>query len=271
MKAIPAYFPSDLPSELSGTFTFPVWGTMKSLLLVDDEPVLSVELQKALQKSRFHVELVEDVTSAQHLIEKAHFDLLIVDLNLKADKSTPAHPANGTGLVRELRAAGINVPILMHSALTDDFHQMASLDAGADEYIVKRSASFRLLLARIQAHFRRDERHLNPKNSANRWVGTKDFRLDREERKLSVGHVSIELTLRETKVMDILAANPSKIFSCEEILTKVWGKDIRRSQTALESVLYRLRSKFRQHQVQDLIENVRDQGYRLAVSNMTHQ
>lgn len=240
---------------------------MRSLLLVDDEPVLSAELQKALQKSRFHVELVEDVASAQQLIEKNHFDLMIVDLNLKADKSTPAHPANGTGLVREIRASGINVPILMHSALTDDFHQMASLDAGADEYIVKRSASFRVLLARIQAHFRRDERLLSPKTYQGRWAGTRDFRLDREERKLSVGHVSIELTHRETGVLEMLSTNPSKTFSCEEILNKVWGSDIRRSRTALESVLYRLRAKFRHAQIQDLIENVRDQGYKLAVPN----
>ncbi|WP_158792090.1 response regulator transcription factor [Granulicella sp. L60] len=242
---------------------------MKSLLLVDDEPVISAELQKALQKSRYHVELVEDVASAQRLVETSNFDLIIVELNLKEDADTPAHPANGAGLVRQFRAAGINVPILIHSALSDDFVQMASLDAGADEYIVKRSASFRVLLARIQAHFRRDERLLHPRPSHNRWVGTRDFRLDREERKLSVGHVSIELNVRETKVMDMLTSNPLKVFSGEEIMKKVWGSDIRRSSATLESLLYRLRLKFKEHQIQDLIENVRDEGYRLAVSSVT--
>ncbi|WP_263357712.1 response regulator transcription factor [Acidicapsa ligni] len=242
---------------------------MKSLLLVDDEPVISVELQKALQKSRYHVELAEDVVSAQRLVETGHFDLIIIELNVKEDSETPAHPANGSGLVRQFRAAGVNVPILIHSSLSDDFVQMASLDAGADEYIVKRSASFRVLLARIQAHFRRDERLLLPKSSHTRWVGTRDFRLDREERKLSVGHVSIELNVRETKVMDMFTSNPLKVFSNDEILKKVWGNDIRRSQATLESLLYRLRMKFKEHQVQDLIENVRDQGYRLAVSSVT--
>jgi DNA-binding response OmpR family regulator len=244
---------------------------MKSLLLVDDESVISVQLQKALQDSRYHVELVEDVASAQRLVlaEKSHFDLIIIELNVKEEPGAPAHPANGAGLVRQLRAAGINVPILIHSSLSDDFVQMASLDAGADEYIVKRSASFRVLLARIQAHFRRDERLLHPKPSHNRWIGTRDFRLDREERKLSVGHVSIELNVRETKVMDMLTSNPLKIFSGEEIIQKVWGNDIRRSTATLESLLYRLRLKFKEHQVQDLIENVRDQGYRLAVSSVT--
>lgn len=242
---------------------------MKSLLLVDDESVISVELQKALQKSGYHVELVEDVASAQRIVEKSRFDLIILELNVKEEPDTPANPANGAGLVRQLRAAGINVPILVHSSLSDDFVQMASLDAGADEYIVKRSASFRVLLARIQAHFRRDERLLHPRASRNRWVGTRDFRLDREERKLSVGHVSIELNMRETKVMDMFTSNPLKVFSNEEIVSKVWGKDVRRSASTVESLLYRLRIKFKEHNIQDLIETVRDQGYRLAVSTVT--
>ncbi len=246
---------------------------MKSLLLVDDEPEISVELQKALQKSRYHVELVHDVASAERLIEKTHFDLIIVELNIKANAETsePAHPANGSGLVRELRAGGITAPILIHSTLSDDFVQMASLDAGADEYIVKRSASFRVLLARIQAQLRRDERLLQPRSVAMRWIGTRDFRLDREERKLSVGHLSIDLSVREVKVMDVLTSNPAKIFTTEELLVKVWGQDIRRSPTALESLLYRLRMKFKANQIQDLVENVRDEGYRIAVSTVIQQ
>jgi DNA-binding response OmpR family regulator len=237
---------------------------MKSLLLVDDEPLISAELQKALQKSRFHVERAEDVESAQRMVEKTHFDLMIVDLNLKAEKDGQPHPENGTGLVREFRAAGINVPILMHSALTGDYHEMASLDAGADEYIVKKSYSFRVLLTRIQAHFRRDERLLGPKPSATRFAGTSYFKIDREERKLAVENKSIDLTVRETRVMEMLTASPTRVFTCDEILNKIWGNDIRRSQTALESVVYRLRQKFQENKVQDLVENVRGQGYKLA-------
>jgi DNA-binding response OmpR family regulator len=241
---------------------------MKSLLLVDDEPLISVELQKALQKAGFLVDHAEDVEAAKEMVERTHFDLMIVDLNLKAEKNSQPHPENGTGLVREFRAAGVNVPILMHTALTGDYHEMASLDAGADEYIVKKSYSFRVLLTRIQAHFRRDERLLGTKPSSTRFAGAGHFKLDREERRLAVGHRSIELTVREMKVMDMLTASPTKVFTTDEILMKVWGADIRRSQTALESILHRLRQKFQEHKVQDLIENVRGKGYRLAVPSV---
>jgi DNA-binding response OmpR family regulator len=238
---------------------------MKSLLLVDDEPLISVELQNSLQKAGFHVERAEDVESAKAMVDKTHFDLMIIDLNLKAERSGQPHPENGTGLVQELRAGGINVPILMHSALTGDYHEMASLNAGADVYVIKKSYSFRVLLTRIHAHFRRDERLLNTRPSATRFAGTNHLKLDREERRLAVGHRSIELTVREMKVMDILIASPTKVFTSDEILTKVWGADIRRSRTALEGILHRLRQKFQEHKVQDLIENIRGKGYRLAV------
>jgi DNA-binding response OmpR family regulator len=264
-----------IPDALSALFlkvcdnqSLPVWGLMKSLLLVDDEPLISVELQKALQKAGFHVERAEDVETAKETVGKTHFDLMIVDLNLKAEQNGQPHPENGTGLVRELRAEGINVPILMHSALTGDYHEMASLDAGADEFIVKKSYSFRVLLTRIQAHFRRDERLLGTKPSTTRFAGTNHFKLDREQRMLAVGHQSFELTVREMKVMDMLTASPTKVFTCDEILAKVWGADIRRSPTALESVLHRLRQKFQENQVQDLIENIRGKGYRLAVPSV---
>lgn len=244
--------------------SLPVWGPMKALLLVDDEPLVSSELQKALQKYRFHVECAEDVESAKHMVEKTHFDLMIVDLNLKAKKDGLPNPENGAGLVREFRAAGINVPILMHSALTGDYHEMASIDAGADAYIIKKSYSFRVLLTRIQAQFRRDERLLGGKPSATRFAGTDHFKLDRQERRLAVGHKSIDLTVRETKVLEMFVTNPKRVFTCEEILHKVWGHDIRRSATALDSLLHRLRGKFQQHKIEDLIENVRGQGYKLA-------
>lgn len=240
---------------------------MKSLLLVDDELEMSVEIQRKLERAKFHVELARDVESAQDLVENTHFDLIILDLNLKEESKGSPNPAYGTGLVRQFRAAGINVPILVHSVMSSEFHMTASLDAGADEYIVKKGESFRVLLARIQAHFRRDERLLGAKSPTTRWVATDRIKVDRQERQLAVGNTFIELTVQQTKIMAALTASPSKIFSSEELLTIAWGKDVRRETSALDMILYRLRLKFEQAEVHDLIENVRGQGYRLAVTS----
>jgi DNA-binding response OmpR family regulator len=241
---------------------------MKSLLLVDDELGMSVEIQQKLERAKFHVELARDVESAQDLVDKTHFDLIMLDLNLKEESKGSPNPAHGTGLLRQFRTAGINVPILVHSVLSGEFHVTASLDAGADEYIVKRGESFRVLLARIQAHFRRDERLLGAKSPTTRWVATDQIKLDRQDRQLAVGNTFIELSVQQTKIMAALTASPSKIFTSEELLTIAWGKDVRRQTSALDTILYRLRQKFEKATVQDLIENVRGQGYRLAVTSV---
>ncbi len=244
---------------------------MKSVLIIDDELELSVEIQKKLQRAGFQVDLAQDVESAQDLVENTHFDLIILDLNLKEESKGSPNPAHGTGLVRQFRAAGINVPILVHSVMSGEFHMTASLDAGADEYIIKRGESFRVLLARIQAQFRRDERLLGIKPPTTRWVGTNQIKVDRQERQLAVGNTFIELSVQQTKVMAALTASPSKIFTTEELLTIAWGKDVRRETSALDTILYRLRLKFEKADVQDLIENVRGQGYRLAVTSVSSE
>jgi two-component system phosphate regulon response regulator PhoB len=240
---------------------------MNSLLLVDDEPTISAELQRTLQKFGYHVELAATVEAAQEMVSTTHFDLLLVDMNLRSERYEFPNAANGTALVLQLRAAGITAPILIFTVLEDELNELAALSAGADEYVLK-TISIPRLLARIQANIRRHERDLGTRPSTARWVGAGQFKLDREHRILAIGDKAIELTIREAKVMDALTTSPNRVFTCEEILDKAWGHDIRRSPAALESVLYRLRQKFQAERVQDLVENVKGKGYRLAPSSM---
>lgn len=240
---------------------------MNSLLLVDDERTISAELQKTLQKFGYHVELAATVETAQEMVSTTPFDLLLVDLNLRSERYQFPNAANGTALVLQLRAAGITAPILMFTVLEDEFHELASLSAGADEFVLK-TISIPRLLARIQANIRRHERDLGTKPSTARWVGAGPFKLDREHRILAIGDKAIELTIREAKVMEVLAATPNKVFTSEEILDKAWGQNIRRSPAGLDSVLYRLRQKFQAQHVQDLVENVKGKGYRIAPSSL---
>ena len=241
---------------------------MKSLLLVDDDWEMSIEIQRKLDRAKFHVELASDVKSAQTLVEKCHFDLIILDLNLKEEREGSPNPAHGTELVRRFRAAGIDVPILVHSVMSSEFHKTTSLDAGADEYIIKHDESFRILLSRIQAHFRRDERLLALREPTARWVGTTQIKVDRDERQLAVGNTSIALTVQQTKVMAALAESPSRVFSSDELLAIAWGRNVRQSTNTLEALLHRLRQKFAEAHVHDLIEEVRGEGYRLVAVNI---
>jgi len=242
---------------------------MNSILLVDDEATISAELQQTLQHFGYHVELAHTVESALQMGSKTHFDVILVDLNLRSERSVHPNGANGTGLVRQLRAAQVNVPILIFTVIEDELHETAALDAGADEYVLK-TISIPRLLSRLQANIRRHERDLGKKPTSARWVGVGGFKLDRNSRIFAAGDSAIELTIRETKILEVLLANPGRVVPPKEILDKVWGHDLRKSTTALESVLYRFRQKLVSHEVPDVIDNVKGKGYRLISSRMAH-
>jgi DNA-binding response OmpR family regulator len=99
-----------------------------------------------------------------------------------------------------------------------------------------------------------------------RRLGIGRHALDRESRIFAVGDQAIELTVRETKILEVLAANPDRTVPCQEILNHVWGRELQKSQSALDGVLKRFRQKLQEQQIQDVIENVKGQGYKLASS-----
>jgi DNA-binding response OmpR family regulator len=242
---------------------------MKSILLVDDEAIISAQLRKTLQHFGFHVEVAHTSESAQHWVKEEQFDVILVDFNLKSEHNGHSGAGNGTGLVLQLRASRVTVPILMFTVLDGELYETASLNAGADDYILK-TTSIPRLLARLNAHIRRHERDLGKEPVTGRRLGVGRYALDRESRIFAVDNKAIELTIRETKILEVLAASPARTVPCKEILDHVWGRDLGKSQSALDGVLKRFRQKLEQQQVQDVIENVKGRGYRLAPSSLTH-
>jgi DNA-binding response OmpR family regulator len=110
---------------------------MKSILLVDDEAAVSVELQRTLQELGYHVEIAHTVESALGSISEARFDAILVEFNLRSECS--AHPRTGGGirLIRDLRKSGTTIPILVYTVMEGETYETASLDAGADDFILK--------------------------------------------------------------------------------------------------------------------------------------
>jgi DNA-binding response OmpR family regulator len=238
---------------------------MNSILLVDDEATISAKLQTTLQRFGFRVEIAPTIETAQHRSTKEPFDVILVDFDLRSEMSAHPNLGNGTGLVIQLRASGVTVPILMFTVLEGEFYETASLNAGADDYILK-TISIPRLLARLHAHIRRHERVLGKKLVTARRLGIGRHALDRESRIFAVDDQAIELTVRETKILEVLAANSNRTVPSQEILDHVWGRELQKSQSALDGVLKRFRQKLQERQVQDVIENVKGQGYKLSRS-----
>ncbi len=128
---------------------------MDSILLVEDEPMLSTVLQRTLQHVGYHVELASTAERAQKRAGKTQFDAILVDLNLHS-KSSDWSP-EATALLRQLRALRISVPILMFTVLQNEIDEMAPLDTPVDKYILK-TISVPRLLAHLQANIRRHDR-----------------------------------------------------------------------------------------------------------------
>jgi len=241
---------------------------MKTILLVDPDLVSSTGLQRTLRGFGFSVQIAENAEAAHTAVSTTRFDLILVDFDLSIPKRPRAQVTSGTGLVRELRAAKVNTPILMYTALEAEWYETASLDAGADDFILKRAPKS-TLLSRIHAHLRRYDRDMRKAPSSTRRLGIGRFVLDRTARVLAVDEKPIPLTARETELLELLAANPERVVPTQEILDKLWQEGDKKSSAALNSALKRFRQKLDQNQIQDLVENVKGRGFKLAPSSLS--
>jgi DNA-binding response OmpR family regulator len=239
----------------------------KSILLVDDETIVAQAQLQTLRSWRFHVELAETSEAVLSWVQKAHFDLVLIDFKLKSEQCHQSDVGLGTGLVRELRARGVTTPILIWTVQEDQLFESASLDAGADDYILKKTA-MPTLLSRLHAHMRRTDRDQGKIAPPIRKIEVGKFLLDRESNVLSAYDTPIQLTFKQAKILEVLAANPSRTVPTQELLDKVWGGDLRKSPSVLDSALSRLRQKLRAHQIDDIVENAKGQGFKLGPTAM---
>ena len=132
---------------------------MNSILLVDDETVIGAEFARTLDGLGFKVEMAPTVESGLASAQAALFDAILVEFNLRSERRAHPRTGNGLQLVRQLRALKVSIPVFMFTAMKGEFYEKASLDAGADDFILK-TASIPSLVSRLRAHIRRHEEAL---------------------------------------------------------------------------------------------------------------
>jgi len=130
---------------------------MNSILLVDDEEAICVEFARTLEGLGFNVEVAPTVESGLSRAETARFDAILVEFNIRSERGVHPRSGNGLKLIRQLCALNIPAPVLMLTAMEGQFYEIASLDAGADDFLPK-TASIPVLVSRLRAHIRRDGR-----------------------------------------------------------------------------------------------------------------
>jgi DNA-binding response OmpR family regulator len=215
------------------------------ILIVEDEPRLASFLEKGLRANGFVTTVAKDGTTGGLLARDDNFDLLVLDLGLP-DK-------DGTEVLRELRAAGQRMPVIILTARDDVSDKVAGLEGGADDYVTK-PFRFEELLARVRARLR-DERTVE-----RTVLRAGDIVLDLRTRRASTTGRTIDLTAREFTMLEVLIRHAGQVLSREQLLSHVWGYDYDPGSNIVDVYIGYLRRKLGS----GAIETVRGMGYRLA-------
>lgn len=221
------------------------------VLVVEDEEALSALLSYNLEKEGFEVAICSDGDDALIMVDEETPDLVLLDWMLPN--------VSGIEICRQLRARveTREVPIIMLTARGEEDDRVRGLDLGADDYITK-PFSMTELVARIKSILRRT----NPMVAGD--VATfHDISLERDTCRVRRGAREVKLGPTEFKLLDVLMKRPGRVYSREQLLDQVWGKDVYVEVRTVDVHVGRLRKALNKRGDKDPIRTVRAAGYAL--------
>ena len=226
----------------------------KRILVVEDEPSLSMAIRDELEFEGFEASVVEDgITGFDRILAEAP-DLVILDLMLPGK--------SGFEICREVRGRGMATPIIMLTARALEVDRVKGLDLGADDYVIK-PFSLAELVARIRAVLRRMQ-GTNRTEGATEILQVGELRLDVRKQEAFVGGRQIELTHKEFQLLEFLLRHPGEVISRDEFLGRLWGEEIYVTPRNVDTHMASLRKKIEEDADQPrYILSVRGTGYKL--------
>ena len=221
------------------------------ILIVEDEEPLALLLRYNLEAEGYDVETVARGDEADIRLREAPPDLAVLDWMLPG--------LSGIELCRRLRARPETkqLPIIMLTARGEESERVRGLATGADDYIVK-PFSVPELIARVRALLRR----ASPERVADVLVHG-EIELDREKKRVSRAGRTIDLGPTEYRLLEFFLEHPGRVFSREQLLDAVWGKDVYVEARTVDVHIRRLRIALNGESQADLIRTVRAAGYAL--------
>lgn len=226
------------------------------ILVVEDEDALSTLLHYNLEKDGYDVALASDGEEALTLVAEQVPDLIILDWMLPK--------VSGIEVCRRLRnrTETRNVPIIMLTARGEETDRIRGLDTGADDYVIKPFAMSELS-ARIRAVLRR----IRPGLSEDR-VHRGDLVIDRVAHRVRRSGEEIHLGPTEFRLLDHFMQHPGRVFSREQLLDAVWGREVYVEARTVDVHVGRLRKALnRKDDDIDPIRTVRSAGYSLDLEH----
>jgi two-component system OmpR family response regulator len=221
-----------------------------NVLLVDDEVELARAVAEGLERDEFSVTVCHEGAAGLEAATSSNFDVIVLDVLMPE--------MNGFQVCRELRARGVDTPVMMLTAKNGEWDQAEAFELGADDFLTK-PFSFVVLAARLKALLRRSGIH----------APTGRLVIDAARREVSFEGSSVQLTAREFSLLSALAAADSETVAKPDLLSKVWGETFTGDANVVEVYVRYLRRKLSEIGAPEAIRTVRGSGYRLTVPSAT--
>src|SRR5262245_2608374 len=216
------------------------------ILVVEDEKKVASFLERGLAAEQYTVDVAHDGDTGLARAREGHYDLVILDLMLPG--------RDGASVLRELRAGGHAMPVLLLTARASLRDKVLGLDLGADDYLTK-PFEFAELLARVRALLRRGAASPAPT------LALADLILDPATREVTRAGRRIELTTREYALLEYFLRNPGRVLSRALIAQHVWGVSFDTFTNVIDVYVNYLRRKIDADFEPKLLHTVRGAGY----------
>ncbi len=226
-------------------------GGVRTVLVVEDDPSISLGLRINLEKEGYRVLVAADGALGLETARTQAPDLVILDVMLPN--------MNGFEVLNTLRTEGYSMPIIVLSARTGEMDKVSGLELGAEDYVAK-PFSLAELLARVRAALRRGQA-VRP--APTRQTSFGDCIVDHDAREVRRAGTVVEMTATEFDVLSCLLASPGRAMSRETIFKKVWGPTHHGTPRTIDNFIQQLRAKLEDDpQEPKFLRTVRGVGYR---------
>lgn len=223
-----------------------------SVLLVEDEPAQREVLSYNLEAEGFRVSSADNGEDALLLVDEDLPDIIVLDWMMPN--------VSGIEVCRRLKSRPDtrSIPIIMLSARSEEVDRVRGLETGADDYVIK-PYSVVELMARVRAQLRR----VRP-STVGLVLEWGDIRLDPESHRVYRGDKVLKLGPTEFRLLTTFMEKPGRVWSREQLLDRVWGRDIYVDTRTVDVHIGRLRKALMQHGGDDPLRTVRGAGYALG-------
>ena len=228
-----------------------------NILVVDDEQEIADLVEIYLVSDGYKVFKASNAQDGLDILNKEDIHLCLLDIMMPG--------MNGLEMCKKIRETN-NIPIIMLSAKSTDLDKILGLGTGADDYVVKPFNPLELT-ARVKSQLRRYTQ-LNPNSNVHETVkneiSIRGLTINKDNHKVTVYDEEVKLTPIEFDILYLLASNPGRVFSTDEIFEKVWNEKVYEANNTVMVHIRRLRGKMKEDERQDkIITTVWGVGYKI--------